>query len=297
MLVGCVDAPHEIDETTQHAEVANGVSLNGVSLNGVSLNGVSLNGVSLNGVSLNGVSLNGVSLNGVSLNGVSLNGVSLNGVSLNGTRTDNSEHITLSSVGPQLVAALSNGTTLQLRIDAATQLTGENSDVWSYAVSYETADGWQPLCSAGALAVDGTWNTERGVPTGGAYTASGENFTFACRNRTIAKCVELGYKTWNGRTTELATCVRLLRGDFCGDGTPYTVDGTTLNLYDNVGIQFDTNSWMVEAEWSPAGALCITKPRYTRFEQLGFKPTCALEKLKDLCGNFNSGAVLIDELP
>ncbi len=297
LAAGCTDDASwgEID---QHVEISNGVSLNGVSLNGVSLNGVSLNGVSLNGVSLNGVSLNGVSLNGVSLNGVSLNGVSLNGVSLTGTRSDSGEVISIASVGRQLTAALSNGETLQLRIDAASQLTGANSDVWSYDASYQTDLGWQPICSSGALAISGTWSTARGVPGGGAYTASTSDFTFACRTKTIAKCVELGYKPWNGKLTQLETCVRLLRGDFCGDGTPYTADGTLLNLYDNVGVQSDTHSWMVEAEWTPAGASCITKPRYTRFDQvLGIKPPCALDKLKDACGNFATGAVLIDELP
>ena len=288
------DQAIELGETDQSVVVANGVSLNGVSLNGVSLNGVSLNGVSLNGVSLNGVSLNGVSLNGVSLNGVSLNGVSLNGVSLNGTRSDSGEQITIASVGPQLTATLSNGDTLQLRIDGAT-LVG---DLWSYSVSYRSLLGWQKLCSDGALAVPGTWNTDRGVPGGGAYTPSSSDFTFACRGRTIAKCVELGYRAEPGDTAHLESCVRLLRGDFCGDGTPYTADGTTLNLYDNIGLQADTNEWMVEGEWTPAGAICITKPRYTRFDQvLGIKPPCALEKLKDACGNFNSGAVLVDELP
>ena len=294
LLAGCTDDRVDFGESGHTVVVANGVSLNGVSLNGVSLNGVSLNGVSLNGVSLNGVSLNGVSLNGVSLNGVSLDGVSLDGVSLDGTRSDTGDQVTITAIGPQLTATLSNGDTLQLRIENATAI----ADRWSYDVSYHTQLGWQPLCPAGALAVPGTWNTDRGVVGGGAYTPSSSNFTFACRGRTIAKCVELGYGAAPGDTAHLETCVRLLRGDFCGDGTPYTADGATLNLYDNIGRQHDTEQWMVEGEWTPAGARCITKPRYTRFDQiLGIKPPCALEKLKDDCGHFNNGAVLVDELP
>ncbi len=291
-LTGCTEQSVDLDETAQHTEVANGVSLNGVSLNGVSLNGVSLNGVSLNGVSLNGVSLNGVSLNGVSLNG---------------TRSDDGSQLTVNTVGPTLTATLSNGATLPLKVERVSQLTGANSDVSAYDVVFESDGGWQPLCgndAAGApiaaLAVSGVWNTETGVTGGGAYAATTSSFTFACRHKTIAKCVELGYKTWTGRTSQLESCVRLIRGDFCGDGTPYTADGATLNLYDNVGIQTDTNAWMIEGEWTPAGARCITQPRLTRFQQqLGITPPCAAQLSSGAnCGvSFANGAVLIDELP
>nr|MBA3819806.1 pentapeptide repeat-containing protein [Deltaproteobacteria bacterium] len=282
-LSGCVDetAQDELQTTTQHTEAANGVSLNGVSLNGVSLNGVSLNGVSLNGVSLNGVSLNGVSLNG--------------------TRTDDGSQLTVDSVGPTLTATLSNGATLPIKIESATQLAGANSDVWSYDVVYQSDSGWSSLCGTGvgALAVAGVWNTDRGVTGGGAYTATPSSFTFACRGKTIAKCVEFGYKIWTGKTPELTSCVRLMRGDFCGNGTPYTVDGTTLNLYDHAGIQTDTNSWMVEGEWTPNGARCITQPRLSRFQQqLGVTPPCAASLSGGAtCGSFANGGLLISELP
>ncbi|MDQ3369751.1 MAG: ADYC domain-containing protein, partial [Myxococcota bacterium] len=250
---------------------------------------------------LNGVSLNGVSLNGVSLNGVSLNGVSLNGVSLNGTRTDDGSQLTVESIGPTLTAILSNGATVPIKIESATQLAGANSDVWSYGIAYQSDTGWTPLCGdgVGALAVAGVWNTDRGVAGGGAYTATPSSFTFACRGKTIAKCIELGYKTWTGRTAELTSCVRLLRGDFCGDGTPYTVDGTTLNIYDHAGIQTDTESWAVEAEWTPNGARCISEAQLTRSQQqLGIAPSCAASLSSGAaCGTFANGGLLISELP
>jgi len=285
----CTDDGLEHAEVDQAVEIANGVSLNGVSLNGVSLNGVSLNGVSLNGVSLNGVSLNGVSLNGVSLNGVALDGTAYSGVP---------------AIGPTYTATLSNGSTLVLRIDSAVQGTGANADVWMYAVAFETDGGWQPLCGldeAGAptlaLAVEGTWNTAAGVPGGGAYSNDGGQMTFACRGKSIAKCVELGYKTWTGHTHELESCVRLLRADYCGDGTSYTVNGQLVNLYDDAGIQVDTESWGVEAEWTRDGARCIRDATYTRAYRLGFAPTCAAQKVSATCGTFAAGAVLVDELP
>jgi hypothetical protein len=136
------------------------------------------------------------------------------------------------------------------------------------------------------------------VPGGGAYSESTTEFTWACREKSIAKCVELGYKPWDGYTEQLATCVRTLRGDFCGDGTPYTVDGTRLNLYDDVGVQDDTRNWIVEGEWTPDGSRCITRPRYTRFLQAAHeRPHCSLNKLRDDCGSFDHGAVIVSELP
>jgi ADYC domain/Pentapeptide repeats (8 copies) len=292
LLAGCMT--DELDLESTESEV--------VSTNGVSLNGVSLNGVSLNGVSLNGVSLNGVSLNGVSLNGVSLNGVSLNGTTLTGTKTTGGT-LTGSSVGSTMTAALSNGASLSLRIDSAATLAAPNTDVWSYGVSYYADGGWKPLCGTdvGALAVAGTWDTRAGVVGGGAYTASTTSFTFACRAMTVAKCVELGYKPWLGRASHLQTCVRLLRGDYCGNGQPYTVTGNTVNLYDSLNIQTDSANWSKEAEWTPNGASCITTDRKTRFYNANLVPTCIADNTLTTgtaCAtNFAKGALMLSELP
>jgi hypothetical protein len=305
LLAACTDPTVDEGTTDQEVVSANGVSLNGVSLNGVSLNGVSLNGVSLNGVSLNGVSLNGVSLNGVSLNGVSLNGVSLNGTSLTGTRSDTGEALTLPVAGTTLVGMLSNGDTLALHVEGAAALTGANSDLTAYTITYDSDLGALPLCDGTneAVAVAGTWSTLAGVPGGGAYTASNTSFTLACRFMTIAKCLELGYKPWQGYQPELESCVRLLRGDYCGDGTPYTVTGHQVNLFDDAGVQADAALWMPEAEWTPQGARCISYTAATRFSENGLSPTCLKGstslKSKSDCGSvgFTKGAVIISELP
>jgi ADYC domain len=149
--------------------------------------------------------------------------------------------------------------------------------------------------------VAGTWDTRAGVTGGGAYTASTTAFTFACRAMTIAKCVELGYKPWLNRTPQLQTCVRLLRGDYCGNGQPYTVTGNTVNLYDNLGIQVDAANWSKEAEWTPNGARCITLDRKTRFYNASLVPTClasgALPAGSACATNFANGALMLSELP
>ncbi len=239
--------------------------------------------------SLNGKSLNGTSLNGTSLNGKSLNGTSLNGVSLEGAPLD------LSVVGSTWVGTASNGVTVPLRIDAATSSGTLNF----YTVSYQTSTGWSPLCvdatglPVAAIAVPGTWDATA------SYAASSTSFTFACRFKSIAKCVEMGYVPWIGYADYMAGCVRLLRADYCGTGVSYTADGTLINLYDSAGIQLDTEMWGAEAEWTPAGARCVNVGN-SRFANVA--PSQAPPCFKTLskgngCGDFADGGLLIDELP
>ena len=130
------------------------------------------------------------------------------------------------------------------------------------------------------------------------YQAGSNQFTWACQGHSIAKCVELGYKPWTGYVDHLQSCVRLLRGDFCGDGTTYTVDGTMLNVYDDVGVQADTEDWAPEAAWGPDGAVCVNKHNPTRYDSFGDDPRCVKRIRENHCGeSFTPGAYLIDELP
>jgi hypothetical protein len=262
--------------------------------NGISLNGISLNGISLNGISLNGISLNGISLNGTSLSGVAIGAGSTSGPPLSGS----------SMIGSTWTATAVDGTPVKLRIDDATQGSSPNSDLWFYAVSYQTQAGWSPLCGLDdvdqvilAVPVAGVWRSTDSDDA--SYGSSTTQFTFACRGKTIAKCVELGYKPYKGRSTHLAACVRLLRGDFCGTGVAYTVDGTTLNLYDRNGVQTDTKSWAPEAEWTPDGARCVNSNNNARYELvLSYDPRCVRRIKSSTCGqSFSDGALLIDELP
>jgi hypothetical protein len=273
-----------LEEVDQEATSSNGISLNGISMNGISLNGISLNGISLNGISLNGISSNGTSISGVSTSGPPLSNASVVGSTWNATTT--------------------SGTTVKVRIDSAVTGTGTNADLWFYKASYQTSSGWSPLCGvdgAGvpiqALTVAGVWTST--LTDSALYASSTTQFTFACRGKTIAKCVELGYKTFKGRTNQMTSCVRLLRGDYCGTGVSYTVDGTTVNLYDNIGVQADTQAWKPEAEWTPTGARCINSNNAARYNlALSRDPKCVKPIKTSTCGTtFANGAVLIDELP
>jgi len=267
------------------------------STNGRSLNGTSLNGISLNGISLNGVSLNGVSLNGVSLNGSSLNGVTLSGSQLTGTSDTGGSVFGSEWGGATMNGVLSDGSPLTLRIDAAVTLAGPNADVWVYDVKYALNDGsWSPLCNGNtAVALSGTWNYASGVAGGGGWIA-GPDVTFGCRGTALAKCVELGYKPWQtvgGKSLRdyHQACTRMIRADYCGDGTANTFDGWQLNVFDNLNIQTRApglDSWGFEARWAPSGALCMSSYRALDLIVSTELPSCVAERIDSACaaGNF-----------
>ena len=294
-LPGCL-----VDDAVE-AESVGEDSLEVIAPNGMSLNGVSLNGMSLNGMSLNGMSLNGMSLNGMSLNGMSLNGMSINGSQLGGFTSGGQPIAGAALVGTTLNGQLSSGSSLPLRIDGAETLPAPNSDVWAYEVSFQTAQGWSPLCGeiegepVLAVALTGTWNLGWGVQGGGSWSNT-SSFTFGCRGTALAKCVELGYKPWQtvggvSLRDHHQACTRLLRADYCGDGRSWTADGTEINLYDDLGIQADEASWAVDAEWTADGAVCVN---HIRDLQPGF-PGCVPQLEDDQCGSFEGGTVLINE--
>jgi uncharacterized protein YjbI with pentapeptide repeats len=255
-----------------------------ISQNGISLNGISLNGISLNGISLNGISLNGISLNGISLNGVTLTGTSVTNTLISGVRNGT----TLSGagmVGSVMTANTSTGSQVSVRIDGAYKLTGANADVWVYNMKYETTTGWVALCAGSneAMAFPGTWNygTTR-------HQWDANLFTLACRGATFAKCYELGYKGDSKLDTYHQTCIRAHRADYCGDGVSYTVDGIQINIFDNLGLQADTQAWRVEANWTPDGAVCVDAVRKTFTA-----PECVRTRLNLTCSTSSWGTAII----
>jgi hypothetical protein len=263
------------------------------------------NYLSPNGTSADGVSPNYLSPNGTTT-GARLIGVSPVGTARDGTPLKISQGAPLSGdlTGSRWTGNVSGGTTVTLRVEDSRPGVSGNPDLWSYRIStsYDGAT-WHALCADDgyAEAVRGTWDRREGVVGGGGYDASATDFTLACRGSAIPKCLEMGFKPWLGRAAELATCVRALRADYCGDGTSYTVDGTLINLYDRGGVLADDRAWIPEAEWSPAGASCVSSDSQARFSQVAHvTPWCfpAALKPKISCGSgFSSGAVIITELP
>jgi hypothetical protein len=259
----------DVDTTAQELLAANGVSINGVSINGVSINGVSASGLTVGASGISVVS-----------GGTTKSGAALVNATFTGT--------------------LASGATQPLRITAATLLP---DSVWSYHLEAKnpTSGLWVNACpgTADAIAYAGRWDERDGVAGAGGWIADATKFSFACRGASVAKCIEFGYAPWKTVGGVLLrnhhqACVRMLRGDYCGDGHPWTETGTTINFYDALAIQVDAAAWKADAEWTAAGARCIDKARVFN------KPTdtTCIRALKEkgTCGtSYGTGVLLIDE--
>jgi ADYC domain-containing protein len=203
--------------------------------------------------------------------------------------------------GATFTGTLASGGTVLLRIDGATAGTGDDADVWEYGVSYRTlpSGDWGPLCAAGATAVPvmGRWDYSQGTATGGDKIDDPTAFTFGCIGSAIAKCVYLGYKPWKTVSgVPLANhhqaCTRAIRADYCGTGVSYTTAGRVIDLYDNIGIQTSTESWIPEGEWTPGGAKCTFALNRNIVAGLLCHPLRSLT-----CGGFTPGVLVLTKSP
>ena len=177
-------------------------------------------------------------------------------------------------VGTVIEAYAESGEPIRLRVDSI-EIDPEDTDreLTLYGVSVQIAGSqeWAPYCSpdrdgrSRAIPVEGSWDAH------GTWTAGDGAITFACTSGAIGKCVRFGYRPWKqvgGRSLRdhHLACMRMVRADYCGDGTPHTRDGTRIDVYDPLGIQErapddPADPQIFEAGWSPAGATYLYRPR------------------------------------
>src|SRR5256885_8994027 len=269
--------------------VANGEQLNGEQLNGEQLNGEQLNGAGM-GVNIAFTSFQGTVLE----DGTALDSASLQGTVFHGAGSGR-EFAADDFRQARFHAVAFDGAPVELRIGNIAQQAAPDDDVWTYRVEFQTANGiWSPLChDAGGAAVPaiplaGRWNYGRGVAGGGAHIDDPTAFTFACQGLgAIAKCAfPIGYKPWKSvHGVSLApyhqACVRMLRADYCGDGTPWTQNGRKIDVYDGLGIERPSQPhWLFEPEWGEGGAVCLSKEGGISLRAvLGTGSSCVLSRL------------------
>jgi hypothetical protein len=280
--------------------VANGEQLNGEQLNGEQLNGEQLNGEQLNGAGM-GINVAFTSFRGTVLeDGTPLDSASLEGTVFHGL-AGSRQFAGADFRQVRFHAVAFDGTPVHLRIANLAQQAPPDDDVWTYQVEFQTPNGlWSPLChdASGAavpsIPLAGRWNYGRGVAGGGAHVDDPSAFTFACKGLgAIAKCAfPIGYKPWKTvHGVSLASyhqaCVRMIRADYCGDGTSWTQNGRRIDIYDGLGIQRPSRPfWLFEAEWGEGGAVCLSKERVISLRAvLGTVSSCVLSKLSLTCGN------------
>ncbi len=159
----------------------------------------------------------------------------------------------------------------RVRID---RVRADPDDASGDILLYELSDaraGGGPVCApdaqgiAAAVAVAGTWSMQ-----GGRVSADG--ITMACTSDAMGKCLRWGYRHWLKTPAgapmldHYTACTRAVTADYCGAGRGHTRDGTLIDIYDKAGVQAPAPDGKLafEAGFSPAGAVCIAKPRLDR---------------------------------
>lgn len=134
----------------------------------------------------------------------------------------------------------------------------------------DEAGQWVPVCQPNFYGE--TWGFPIALPEG--HPGREGAITLTCASGAVGKCVRFGYKPWaRGPHGEdlapyHAACVRMVRADYCGDGVAHTKNGTSIDLYDHIGVQRDEDrnndqEFPLEAGWSPQGAVCLAHTRWS----------------------------------
>jgi len=242
------------------------------------------------GVSFNGLSTQGLSTQGNELKGFGFAGFeNANGPIANVTLVGTVFHGTDASVGAiegddfelaTLMAVRGDESLTPMRIDDV--VATSDPDITMYQLAWHDGTSWvNPCGEQGGLPVlavplQGRWVYSAGTSDGGDHIDDPNLFTFSCTTGVLGKCMIFGYKPWktiqecdgqNCQTLPLRhfhqACTRMMRGDYCGNGNGHTLTGTTINLYDNFGLQLDESSTLtLEAEWTPEGAKCVQHLRW-----------------------------------
>jgi hypothetical protein len=146
---------------------------------------------------------------------------------------------------------------------------GQSSTV--YALEYESGDhSWKQACEDPgdiAFPIPGYWETN------GTYLANPPRktaeFSFACVKRDVARCLRRGYlanaESHSDQKILFEACTRMMRADYCGDGTTYTEDGSAVTSWDNrkiVAKDQHQSPLVFEAAWNAGGMFCISRTRY-----------------------------------
>lgn len=164
-------------------------------------------------------------------------------------------------------AILSTAEGERIRIDAVSTEATPSGPIVLHRLSVQAGAEWQPYCQEDAA------GARQGFPLpiaaradGSAEPAPPGEFSLTCTAGAQAKCVRFGYRPDGPGAAALArfnACVRMVRADYCGDGTPGTVDGTVIDLYDDAGIQAADMlpDHAFEAGWSAEGAVCVRHAR------------------------------------
>ncbi|MFO0578098.1 MAG: ADYC domain-containing protein [Polyangia bacterium] len=237
------------------------------------------NGTQLNGFLSNGFKSNGFKSNGFKSNGFKSNGIFVNG-NLEAQSDDGIVHFSSTDlVNSEIDALLEDSSTSSMLITGVSWAP----EIQGYLYEVKTWNGstWTPACGTDtsgnpvkAVAMANRWDL-----VNGSFIFDSNLFTFACVNAALGKCAMWGYWRWSAKqeckggsckNQDLAywheACQHMVRADYCGNGVPHTRNGTTIDVYDGIGVQSRAYAagFSMEAEWRHDGAHCIQHTRWTK---------------------------------
>ena len=256
----------EIDSAVRHLYEQNGEETNGTRVNGTRVNGTRVNGTRVNGTTTNSLSISQVATELIGFlfgTNTTIRGADFAPAILSAVLEDGSEAIVyVTDHKTQTVAGLADPLDYYMAIDpfSGESICGRD-------------DSNQPVW---AMPLTRTFNQYNGKSV-----VSVDMFSLNCYGGALEKCVRYGYPDWISRNESLNAstksrtidnyhdaCVNLVRADYCGDGQPHTITGTTIDIYDNLAFNTpDTtgsgaDGFLFEAEWDTTGAWCINKTRW-----------------------------------
>lgn len=138
----------------------------------------------------------------------------------------------------------------------------------------DAAGAWVGACQPNVQGE--TWGTAMALPVG--HPGRMGPITMACVSDAVGKCARWGYKPWaagphgENLVPYHAACVHLVTADYGGNSVPHTRNGTHIDIWDDIGIQAsgsrDNPEYAFEAGWTPRGAVCVAKTRWSDLESM-----------------------------
>lgn len=192
---------------------------------------------------------------------------------LQAQRPDGSHLQPADLVGTELTVLDHRDRSTRIRIDGVhPDPLAPHGPITLYEVSRldEEREQWVPFCQPGpdgvalALPLAGRWRDG-----GQSFVEDPHDFTMTCTAGANGKCARMGYlpghptESGESLTPYFEACVRMMRADYCGDGSSYTEAGVPVELLDRAGRQpqWERRELSFEAAWGPGGAVCVRRPR------------------------------------
>jgi hypothetical protein len=288
-------------EVAEHTDQQAIMQIQDSALQGIAVQGTQTAGMAHQGFRFAGATRNGTALSNFRLDKGELMGEQ-GGVTIRGTALVNAHlfaEFQNKNVSPPASAVVEYRVTAIVAEDAVYDPGGTGSTfLYTLEENVAGAGNWQPACPVdhdgrrAAIPLADVWNEK------GDRNSSAQLFTLACTKSAIASCYRWGYRPWvdgfgNLKITHW-TCTRVSRADYCGDGTSHTLDGTLINVWDNLSPPIQAHGttppgMTFEAAWNQNGALCFSHARWS----LGGTVAAAAcpNKLKAPNSNGNGGTV------